>query len=135
MRVSQTTTLANRLVRTPILSLAKSLPKSDRHAFVCKRTQTMPLWLCSRSHSVDAAISKAFHTRDPTRLVTWADNRGETSTCYEYADVISNNYYPVGTSTVLTMISLNHYRGLRKQLLPGSGMVQWPCGWHQQDLE
>lgn len=132
MRVSQTTTLANRLVRTPILSLAKALSKSDRHAFVCKRTQIMPLWLCSCSHSVDAAMSKAFHTRDPTRLVTWADNRGETSTCYEYADVISNNYYPVGT--ILTMISLNYYPGL-KQLLPGSGMVQWPCGWHQQDLE
>jgi hypothetical protein len=39
-------------------------------------------------------MSNAFHTRDPTRLVTWADNRGEASQCYEYADVISNNYYP-----------------------------------------
>ena len=39
-------------------------------------------------------MSKAFHTRDPSRLVTWADNRGEASTCYEYADVVSNNYYP-----------------------------------------
>jgi hypothetical protein len=57
-------------------------------------------------------MSKAFHTRDPTRLVTWADNRGETSTCYEYADVISNNYYPVGT--ILTMISLNYYPGLKQ---------------------
>ena len=39
------------------------------------------------------SMSKIFKT-DRTRLVTWADNRGEKSLCYEYADVISNNYYP-----------------------------------------
>ena len=40
-----------------------------------------------------AAMAKVFRA-DATRLVTWADNRGISSKCYEYADVISNNYYP-----------------------------------------
>ena len=40
------------------------------------------------------AMAKTFHT-DPTRLVTWADNRGENGKMYEFADVISNNFYPV----------------------------------------
>jgi hypothetical protein len=40
------------------------------------------------------AMAGAFKARDKTRLVTWADNRGVASKCYEYADVISNNYYP-----------------------------------------
>jgi len=41
-----------------------------------------------------AAMANAFRSRDSTRLITWADNRGVSSKCYEYADVISNNYYP-----------------------------------------
>ena len=40
------------------------------------------------------AMSKTFKRRDQTRLVTWADNRGSTGLCYEYADVVSNNFYP-----------------------------------------
>ena len=40
-----------------------------------------------------AAMASAFR-KDPTRLVTWADNRGEHSKMYEFADVISNNFYP-----------------------------------------
>lgn len=41
-----------------------------------------------------AAMANAFRSRDSSRLVTWADNKGVFSKCYEYADVISNNYYP-----------------------------------------
>ena len=40
------------------------------------------------------AMSKTFKGRDSTRLVTWADNRGQKGLCYEFADVVSNNYYP-----------------------------------------
>ena len=40
------------------------------------------------------AMSKAFKGRDATRLVTWADNRGQKGQCYEFADVVSNNFYP-----------------------------------------
>jgi len=40
------------------------------------------------------AMSDTFHGRDPTRLVTWADNRLTKGLCYEHADVISNNAYP-----------------------------------------
>ena len=32
--------------------------------------------------------------RDATRLVTWADDRGQKGLCYEFADVVSNNFYP-----------------------------------------
>ena len=39
------------------------------------------------------AMANTFRN-DPTRLVTWADNRGESSLMYEFADVISNNFYP-----------------------------------------
>ena len=39
-------------------------------------------------------MAHTFRNRDATRLITWADNRGVASKCYEYADVISNNYYP-----------------------------------------
>jgi len=41
-----------------------------------------------------AAMAGTFRGRDPTRLVTWADNRGNRGKAYQYADVISNNYYP-----------------------------------------
>lgn len=37
-------------------------------------------------------MASTFREGDPSRLVTWADNRGEASKCYEFADVISNNY-------------------------------------------
>jgi len=40
------------------------------------------------------AMSKTFKGRDSTRLVTWADDRGQNGLCYEFADVVSNNYYP-----------------------------------------
>ena len=39
-------------------------------------------------------MSKTFKGRDSTRLVTWADDRGQNGLCYEFADVVSNNYYP-----------------------------------------
>jgi beta-glucuronidase len=39
-------------------------------------------------------MASTFKGRDPSRLVTWADNRGPSSLCLEYADVVSFNYYP-----------------------------------------
>ena len=34
------------------------------------------------------------HSHDMTRLVTWADDRRNTSICLDYADLVSFNYYP-----------------------------------------
>ena len=41
-----------------------------------------------------AAMAHAFKSRDPSRLVTWADNRMESGRAYEHADVLSFNSYP-----------------------------------------
>jgi len=41
-----------------------------------------------------AAMATTFKSRDPSRLVTWADNRGPASLCLDHADVVSFNYYP-----------------------------------------
>ena len=40
------------------------------------------------------SMADAFRSRDPTRLITWADNRAEDGLAYEYCDVISFNSYP-----------------------------------------
>jgi len=40
------------------------------------------------------AMADAFRSRDPSRLITWADNRVDNGKAYEYADVISFNRYP-----------------------------------------
>ena len=60
----------------------------------------MEFHLCCVAGQSDNELSKpsyskmasTFREGDPSRLVTWADNRGEASKCYEFADVISNNY-------------------------------------------
>lgn len=41
-----------------------------------------------------AKMAATFRGRDSTRLVTWADNRGDRGKAYEHADIVSNNYYP-----------------------------------------
>ena len=41
-----------------------------------------------------ASMAGAFRSRDPSRLITWADNRCERGAAYEFADVISFNQYP-----------------------------------------
>ena len=41
-----------------------------------------------------AAMASVFRNGDPTRLVTWADNRLDRSKMYHLADVISFNSYP-----------------------------------------
>ena len=39
-------------------------------------------------------ISQAIRELDPTRLVTWASHRYERDLCWEFADVVSLNFYP-----------------------------------------
>ncbi|NLB69904.1 MAG: hypothetical protein GX804_09555 [Lentisphaerae bacterium] len=41
-----------------------------------------------------SAITTAIRAVDPTRLVTFASNRGTRDICFEFADVISVNMYP-----------------------------------------
>ena len=41
-----------------------------------------------------AAMANAFRSRDPMRLVTWANNRMQKDLGLQYADVISFNRYP-----------------------------------------
>ncbi|HEX3000517.1 MAG TPA: glycoside hydrolase family 2 TIM barrel-domain containing protein [Armatimonadota bacterium] len=39
-------------------------------------------------------ITQAIRAEDSTRLVTWASNRHERDRCFEFADVVSLNFYP-----------------------------------------
>merc|ERR1712107_931920 len=39
-------------------------------------------------------MAHAFKSRDPSRLITWADNRGRGGLNYKHADVVSFNSYP-----------------------------------------
>jgi len=57
------------------------------------------------------AMAAAFKSRDPSRLITWADNRCERGLSFEHADVISFNSYPGwygGDYTTIESTWLNH---------------------------
>lgn len=41
-----------------------------------------------------AACSKYSRSRDPSRFVTWADNKCENGACYEHATLVAFNSYP-----------------------------------------